>query len=101
VFSVKIETVNQKIQVVRPGEGSIETVNQKIQVVRPGEGSIGQLIELEIQDLLGRKMLHWEPKTYSPGNQTLFFDTTNWPAGMYRIVFRQGNQKQEQKLMVR
>jgi agmatine deiminase len=58
-------------------------------------------IELEIQDLLGRKMLHWEPKTYSPGNQTLFFDTTNWPAGMYRIVFRQGNQKQEQKLMVR
>lgn len=58
-------------------------------------------IEIEIQDLLGRKIQHWEPQTYPPGTQSLFFDTSNWRAGMYRIIFRQGNQKQEQKLMVR
>lgn len=58
-------------------------------------------IEIEIQDLLGRKIQRWETQTYPPGNQTLFFDTSNWRAGMYRIVFRQGNQRQEQKLMVR
>lgn len=58
-------------------------------------------IEIEIQDLLGRKIQNWEPQTYPPGTQSLFFDTSNWRAGMYRIIFRQGNQKQEQKLMVR
>jgi len=58
-------------------------------------------IELEIQDLFGRKIHYWEPKSYPPGSQSLLFDTYDWPAGIYRIVFRQNNHQIEQKLLVR
>ena len=58
-------------------------------------------IEIQIQDILGRVMHTWDASTYAPGKHTLFFDSFNWPAGLYRIIFKQGNHLQEQKLLVK
>lgn len=58
------------------------------------------VVQITINDLYGREILHLSGRTYSPGYHSLTWDAAGFPAGMYLVRFEAGHIFQSQKVVL-
>ena len=56
-------------------------------------------VELEVFDLLGRRILHSEKSRRLPGRHTIELDASTWPAGVYTLRLQAGSAASVHRLL--